>query len=150
REVLDGCDLKDKMTEMIHNVVSDEVNLCFNPETPESWKPDELRSYFRGTLCTDEHFRYTRKQRDNIVPADIEAELLSRAEKLYAEKEQLFGSEQMREIERVLLLRNVDAKWMDHLDAMEDLKGSVGLNAYAQRNPISEYRIAAADMFDEM
>ena len=56
----------------------------------------------------------------------------------------------MREIERVLLLRNVDEKWMDHLEAMEDLKGSVGLNAYAQRNPISEYRIAAADMFDAM
>ena len=56
----------------------------------------------------------------------------------------------MREIERVVLLRNVDTHWMDHLDVMDDVKGSIGLNAYAQRNPISEYRIAAADLFDEM
>ena len=56
----------------------------------------------------------------------------------------------MREIERTLLLRSVDEKWMDHIDAMDDLKGSIGLNAYAQRNPITEYRIQGADMFDAM
>ncbi len=150
RDVLDGCNLKDKMTDMIENVISDEIHHCLNPETPENWNFDELRSYFRGTLCTDSDFKYTPEETENIVPSDIESELKNRAEKLYAEKERIFGTEQMREIERVVLLRNVDAKWMDHLDAMEDLKGSIGLNAYAQRNPISEYRIAAADMFDEM
>ncbi|MBR6427984.1 MAG: SEC-C domain-containing protein, partial [Clostridia bacterium] len=87
---------------------------------------------------------------NGIVPDEIAAELKSRARNLYAEKEKLFGAEQMREIERVVLLRNVDTHWMDHLDVMDDVKGSIGLNAYAQRNPISEYRIAAADLFDEM
>ena len=56
----------------------------------------------------------------------------------------------MREVERVILLRNVDSKWMEHLDIMDDLKGNVGLQAYAQRNPITEFRIAAADAFEEM
>ena len=150
REVLDGCDLHDKMTDMITTVVDDEVNLCVNPEAPNDWKFDELRNYFLGTLCSDGDFRYTDEELSNVVPDDIKEELEKRAKALYAEKEKIFGTEQMREIERVLLLRNVDEKWMDHLEAMEDLKGSVGLNAYAQRNPISEYRIAAADMFDAM
>ena len=56
----------------------------------------------------------------------------------------------MREVERVLLLRNVDEKWMDHLDDMEELKGSIGLHAYAQRDPVAMYRLTGADMFDEM
>ena len=150
REVLDGCDLHDKMTDMITTVVDDEVNLCVNPEAPNDWKFDELRNYFLGTLCSDGDFRYTDEELSNVVPDDIKEELEKRAKALYAEKEKIFGTEQMREIERVFLLRNVDEKWMDHLEAMEDLKGSVGLNAYAQRNPISEYRIAAADMFDAM
>ena len=150
REVLDGCDLHDKMTDMITTVVDDEVNLCVNPEAPNDWKFDELRNYFLGTLCSDGDFRYTDEELSNVVPDDIKEELEKRAEALYAEKEKIFGTEQMREIERVLLLRNVDEKWMDHLEAMEDLKGSVGLNAYAQRNPKSEYSIAAADMFDAM
>ena len=76
--------------------------------------------------------------------------LEERADKVYEEKEQLFGVEQMREIERVILLRNVDRRWMDHIDAMDDLKGSVGLHAYAQRDPLKEYQILGADMFDEM
>ncbi len=150
RDVLDGCDLKDKIVNMIRSVIHDEVARCLNAETPEAWNFDELRSYFLGTLCTEQDFHYTESEKDNVVPDDIETMLIERSEKLYAEKERLFGKEQMREIERVVLLRNVDAKWMDHLDAMDDLKGSVGLNAYAQRNPISEYRILSADLFDEM
>ncbi len=150
REVLDGCDLKDSILEMIHSVIESEVLHCLNPEAPESWDFNALRTYFMGTLCSDGDFRYSEEESENVVPSDIEDMLKDRAEKLYAEKETLFGIEQMREIERVVLLRNVDAKWMDHLDAMEDLKGSVGLNAYAQRNPISEYRILSADLFDAM
>lgn len=71
--------------------------------------------------------------------------------KLYRDKEQnVFGEEQMREVERAILLRNVDIKWMDHLEAMDSLMESVGLQAYAQRKPIAEYRIQGADLFDEM
>ena len=74
------------------------------------------------------------------------------AMKLYAAREAMWQSVNvdMREIERTLLLRSVDEKWMDHLDAMEELKNSIGLNAYAQRNPVTEYRLVGADMFDNM
>ncbi len=150
REVLDGRDMKDQILGMVDSVIEGQVASCLNPATPDEWDFNALRSYFMGTLCSDSDFRYTNEEAENIVASDIEELLKDRAAKLYAEKERLFGLEQMREIERVILLRNVDAKWMDHLDAMEDLKGSVGLNAYAQRNPISEYRILSADLFDEM
>ena len=82
-------------------------------------------------------------------PKELEALLIRRTEMIYAEREMLFG-DQMREMERVALLRAVDTNWMAHLDAMDDLRDGVGLNAYAQRNPLTEYRIGAGDMFDEM
>jgi preprotein translocase subunit SecA len=69
---------------------------------------------------------------------------------MYDFKEKLFGEDEFREVERVVLLRNVDQKWMDHLEAMDSLMESIGLQAYAQRNPIREYRIQGADLFDEM
>lgn len=75
--------------------------------------------------------------------------LHERADALYASKEKVFG-DQMREIERVVLLRAVDTNWMNHIDAMDDLRGSIGLQAYAQRSPINEYRLTGADMFDDM
>jgi len=68
----------------------------------------------------------------------------------YEEKETLFGEETFREVERAVLLRNVDTAWMEHIDTMEDLKGSVGLQSYAQRDPVTEYRIMGADLFDAM
>ncbi len=149
REVLDGADVKEKILSMIEEVISSKVNEFVNPQNPAEWNFDALRSYFLGTLTTNDDFRYSENELDEVSPDDIEQLLLDRAEKLYAEKEAMFGDD-MREIERVVLLQNVDRKWMEHLDAMDDLKGSIGLNAYAQRNPISEYRIESADMFDMM
>ncbi len=150
REVLDGADMHDKIKAMIEQVIEEKVSLCLDPEHPENWSFDELKTYFMGTLCSPNDFDYTDEQMSDLSSDEVEELLLDRAEKLYSEKEEIFGSEQMREIERVILLQNVDSKWMEHLDAMDDLKGGIGLNAYAQRNPISEYRIASADMFDEM
>ena len=80
----------------------------------------------------------------------IRKTLQERADALYASKEVLFGEDRMRELERAVLLQNVDMKWMDHLEAMDSLMEMIGLQAYAQRNPISEYRIQGADLFDEM
>ena len=76
--------------------------------------------------------------------------LVERALDKYREEEEMIGSAQMREVERAVLLRNVDTMWMEHIDAMEDLKGNVGLQSYAQRDPVTEYRIQGADMFDAM
>ena len=103
-----------------------------------------------GLLCQESDFNDLSGKPEEVRER-IRTQLLDRAMKLYEEKEQkIFGEEVFREVERVVLLRNVDSKWMDHLEAMDSLMDSIGLQAYAQRNPISEYRIAGADLFDEM
>ncbi len=149
REVLDGMDLRDRIKSMIDTTIEETVASFTGEESPADWNYDGLRTYFYGLLCGDNDFRYTTEEAANVTREGLIEELKARAEKVYASKEQMFG-DQMREVERVLLLRNVDTKWMDHLDAMEDLKSSINLQAYAQRNPINEYRIAGADLFDEM
>ncbi len=150
REVLDGADLNAKIDGMIEGTVRDEVMACTTGEDKKDWDLDGLRSYFFGTLTTPEDFKYTEEELAQTEPEDIVSLLLDRAKALMASKEEVFGSDTYREIQRVILLKNVDTKWMEHLDAMDDLRGSVGLHAYAQRNPINEYRIQGADMFDEM
>jgi preprotein translocase subunit SecA len=105
---------------------------------------------FREFLCTDDDFKYTDEELETVSAEDITKMLFDRAMAIYRAKEEKYGSETMREIERVILLSSVDSHWEDHIDAMDDLKSSVGLNAYAQRNPVNEYKIEGADMFDEM
>jgi preprotein translocase subunit SecA len=87
-------------------------------------------------LCTKDDFVDGKESKNEIK--DI---LTERALSLWESKESLFGEEGAREVERVVLLRNVDEKWMDHLEAMDDLRGGIGLQSYAQRNPINEYII---------
>lgn len=103
-----------------------------------------------GFLCSNDDFHYSDDELAELTQEKLIEELTERALKIYASKDQIFGAEQMREIERVILLRNVDLKWMDHLENMDDLKESIGLQAYAQRDPINEYRIQGADLFDDM
>jgi len=150
REVLDGADLSEKIHGMIATTIEQEVAACTSAEDRAEWNFGELRNYFMGTLTTRDDFRYTDEELAELDPEAISNELKERAERLCAEKERIFGEETYREIQRVILLKNVDAKWMEHLDAMDDLRGSIGLHAYAQRNPVTEYRIQGADMFDEM
>jgi preprotein translocase subunit SecA len=148
-EVLDGIDISDKMRGMIESTVTDAVRELMPEDERESWRIDELRNRFLGVLCTVDDLKYTEEQLEELEPSEVEAMLLKRASDMYEQKKQLFG-DNLPEVERVILLRNVDSKWIDHLDAVDDLKGGIGLHAYAQRNPITEFRIASADMFDEM
>ena len=150
REVLDGMDLHEKIAGMIHTVIEDEVRSECIAESPAEWNFENIRAYFASTLCSKNDFQYTPEQLSALSREDLIELLKKRADALYAEKEQLFGAEQMREIERIILLRCVDAKWMGHLENMDSLEDNIGLQAYAQRNPINEYRIAGADLFDGM
>ena len=150
REVLDGMDLHEKIAGMIHTVIEDEVRSECIAENPAEWNFENIRAYFASTLCSKNDFQYTPEQLSALSREDLIELLKKRADALYAEKEQLFGAEQMREIERIILLRCVDAKWMEHLENMDSLEDNIGLQAYAQRNPINEYRIAGADLFDGM
>jgi preprotein translocase subunit SecA len=148
-EVLDGADISDKIQSMIKTTVSEAVARFMPEDEREAWQIDELRNYFFGVLCDKDSLKYTEEELENLDPKDVEAQLIEKAESRYNERKELFG-DNLKEIERVILLRSVDSKWIEHLDAMDDLKGSVGLQAYAQRNPISEFRIESGDMFDIM
>ena len=147
--VLDGGSMEEKIRSMIRDTISDAVDQYLHEDDTALWDMDGLRAKYRGLLCDDNDFKDM-----TGTPAEIRetvrSELLSRAEKMYDFKEKLFGEDEFREVERVILLRNVDQKWMDHLEAMDSLMESIGLQAYAQRNPIREYRIQGADLFDEM
>ncbi len=149
RDVLDGADLKETVLSMLNETIDNAVSNFISGETNTDWNLDGLRNYFFGLLCTNEDFKYTDEELANVKAEDISALLHERADKLYNSKEEVFG-ERMREIERALLLRAVDINWMNHIDAMDDLRGSIGLQAYAQRDPINEYRFEGANMFDEM
>lgn len=149
-EVLEGMNMKDKIVEMIDQTIDNVVDSACSVENKAEWRLDDIRSFFFGYLCTPDDFIYP----DSVIPDDVTSDsikemLKKRAAEKYAEKEAMFG-DQMREVERIVLLQNVDRFWTDHIDAMDDLKGSIGLAGYAQRNPLNEYRIAGADMFDEM
>lgn len=149
-EVLDGMDMKSKIVDMIDQTIERIVDSACVGETKNDWRLDDIRTYFFPYICTSDDFVYPDGViPDDLTPESIKEDLHARAKAKYAEKEEMFG-DYMREIERIVLLQNVDRFWTDHIDAMDDLKGSIGLSGYAQRNPLNEYRIAGADMFDEM
>jgi len=148
QEVLDGADLKEKMISMVQGMVSSVVASCAG-ENEEEYHYEELKKKLMGILCTPSDFVF-REEEEKPGTEALTDLLISRAMALYEDKERLFGAEAFREVERVVLLQNVDRLWMEHLDAMTELKNSIGLNAYAQRNPIVEYKIQGSVMFDEM
>ncbi len=149
-EVLEGADIKEKVSAMIDDYVDSACQSFLVGDTFEDWNLDGLRGYFYGILTTDEDFRYSEKDINKVSPESILEDLLERARSKYAEKEELFPEGALREIERIVLLRNVDKHWIDHIDAMDDLEDGIGLRAYGQQDPFKEYRLIAGDMFDEM
>lgn len=155
-EVLLGDDISAKITSMIRQSVSETFDFCFGVDTTEDWKFDEFRNHYLGLLTDSKNFSYTP---DELMAIDKEAwreELIERALEIYRSKDEVFKNlpgapeNAMREVEKVILLQNVDKKWMDHLEEMDELKEYVGLNSYAQRDPVAMYRIQGADMFDQM
>ncbi len=149
-EVLDGIDLRDKITSMMHSMIRSKVLECMPSNTPDEWNLDELRRTFFGLFTTDSDFRETGDALDELSAEKVTEILSDRADALYAEKTALMGEEVMREAERIILLRNVDRKWMAHIDAMDALQSTIRLQAYGQRDPVREYKIVGSDMFDEM
>ncbi len=150
REVLEGADISDKIKKMCREYVSEVVDAFTESDVPDEWNFDGIKSRFMGTLCTDDDFKYSQDELSSVEKEDIMQMLTERAEELLAKKEEEFTPEIFREVERAVLLRNVDLRWVEHIDAMDDLIGSVGLNAYAQRNPVTEYKIQGGAMFEEM
>ena len=148
--VLNGDDISGTITKMIEATIVENVSLYLNGDDRSLWDFVGLREAYKGILTTPEDFNYDEKALKKVKPDDIANELYDKAIEIYKSKEELFGVEKFREIERAILLQNVDYNWMEHIDAMDDLKDTIRLQAYAQRDPINEYRIQGADMFDAM
>ncbi|MBR3611297.1 MAG: preprotein translocase subunit SecA [Oscillospiraceae bacterium] len=150
-KVLEGEDISESIANMRRESVEKTVDIYLaNDETKADWNLDGLRDYYLGWMLTDGDLRFTKEEMAKITKADIVEILHGRMEEVYSAREEQFGSEMMREIERVALLKNVDLKWMDHIDAMSDLKQGIHLRSYAQHDPVVEYRIEGFDMFDQM
>ena len=155
-EVLLNDDISEKIKTMIASSVSETFDFCFGVDTLADYKFDEFRNHYHGLLTDAKDFKYTEEELLAIDKEAWRSELVDKALAIYSEKDALFANvegmpaDAMREIEKVILLQNVDKKWMDHLEAMDELKGYVGLNSYAQRDPVAVYRIEGADMFDQM
>ena len=149
RQVLDGENMRDAIYKMITDIVDNTVDMCFTDDVDsEEWDLDEFNSVLLQIIpiepLTKEVIKGKRKN-------EIKHFAKEEAVKLYEEKEAEFPEpEQLRELERVILLKSIDSKWMDHIDDMEILRQGIGLTAYGQRDPVVEYKMAAFDMFNNM
>ncbi|MEE1490812.1 MAG: preprotein translocase subunit SecA, partial [Massilioclostridium sp.] len=147
-KVLNGENLKDYIAQMMSEWIGETVDRYLNDdEVHDNWNIDGLRDYFLNVLTTEDDLKYEGVELGEINKEDIKQVLRDKAVEKYTEKESLIGSEHMRELERVIMLRVVDTKWMDHIDAMDELRRGMHLRAYGQRDPIVEYRLEGFDMF---
>ncbi len=149
-QVLDGEELKPVITRMIEGSINEAVDFfCSDSLSKNDWNIDGLRDKFKGWLTVEDDFK------DGFDKEDAREMLIERAHKSYDAREELFGKGEngepiMRELEKQILLRNVDRQWMDHIDAMDQLRRGIGLRAYGQTDPVVAYRNVGSEMFDGM
>ena len=144
REVLDGEDLKANVLKMIKSLIEDIVTPYFAEEHVN--KESILQEVNTNLTITD----LESLNKENIHLKEVIEEAVEKAYAIYDEREKAIGAEELRELERVVTLKIVDEKWMDHIDAMDELKDGIGLRAYGQKDPVVQYRIEGFDMFDQM
>ncbi len=150
-KVLDGDNVKDSIVKMIEETITEHVTrFCTNDDVHDDWDLESLRDSMLGWITDEDDLQFDREELGNVTKAEIIETLTEKATARYDEKEEEFGEELMREVERVVLLRTVDSHWMDHIDAMDELKKGIGLRAYGQHNPVVEYRNEGYDMFTQM
>ena len=151
-DVLDGLDLKGTISKMMRSVLENIIERnTGGAVNAEEWQWESMREQLNAEFMpfNEEDLVFDEHDIDHMTVESLTDVLMEKVEEQYAEKEKLFG-ESMREVERVILLRVVDAKWMEHIDSMEQLRQGINLRAYAQRDPVVEYKFEAMDMFDEM
>ena len=151
RQVLDGESMKDVILKMIRDIVSQVVDRTISDEqAPEDWDFAQLNIELRSIIPLTEYMP-SADETKNMKKAALKETLTEMTLQAYADKESEFPDpESMREAERVVLLKTIDRKWMDHIDDMDQLRQGIGLQAYAQRDPLNEYKMAGYDMFNEM
>ena len=151
-QVLDGEDIHDSIIKMIEDLICGTVKQYINEEVTDhtQWNLVGLRDHFLGWITEEDDLEYNDTDLAGLTLDDIVKALTEKAKELYAAKEEEYGSDVMRELERVVLLKVVDTKWMAHIDDMNELKKGIGLRAYGQQNPVVEYRYEGFEMFDAM
>lgn len=150
-QVLDGEDLHEKILGMMEELINTTVDTYLvDDDENDDWNIVGLKEYFQGWLIGAEDLDFDEDDLDDVSKDDIKNALNNKAGELYQAKEEEYGSDIMRELERVILLKVVDTKWMAHIDDMEELKKGIGLRSYGQKNPVIEYRYEGFEMFDAM
>lgn len=151
RRVLDGDSMREVVYKMITETVENKVNMCIGDDSvAEDWDIAELNRLLLPIFPFEE-IKLTEEERKHMRKSDLVQKLKEMAVKLYEEKEAEFPEpEQLREIERVILLKVIDTKWMSHIDDMDQLRQGIGLAALGQKDPLVEYKFAGYDMFDDM
>ena len=149
RQVLDGENMRDSIYKMITDIVDSTVDMCFSDDVDsEEWDLDEFNTTLLPVIPIKP---LTREDVKGRKKDEIKHEIKEKAVKLYEAKEAEFPeAEQLRELERVVLLKCIDSKWMDHIDDMEILRQGIGLVGYGQRDPVVEYKMSAYEMFNGM
>ena len=144
RQVLDGEDLKDKIIKMMDSVAEDLISVYL---TEENVNKEALMEDIKSTFGIEE-VKSINSKKPNIN--EVITEVQDKIHEIYSKKEEEFGSEELRELERIVMLKIVDQRWMDHIDNMDELKNGIGLQGYGQKDPVVQYRILGGEMFDEM
>ena len=151
QKVLNNDNLKDVIKGMIEETVKSDVDMYLaDGDVHDDWNLEGLRDHYLGYLTGPDDLQYSVQERADMEKDDISSMLTERAMTLYEAREKEFGEQMMRELERVVLLRTVDSKWIEHIDAMDELKRGMGLRSYGQKDPVIEYRNEGFDMFDNM
>ena len=147
--VLEGESIKDSVLKYIDDTIDIYTKIYLNDEDDER-DIKGLREHFAGWIIDLDDTEFTSEKLFGVEAEEVAEKLKATAHKKYEEREAEFGSDVMREIERVVLLRSVDSNWMDHIDAMDQLRQGIGLRGYGQHNPVVEYRNESYDMFSAM
>ncbi len=153
KSVLDGNDIADSIKNMIYDSINRTVDMVLGEERyVQTEHLDAVRSKYLGIFLTTNDLKMSRDELDAVDynGEDLKSDLIEIAERVYKKREAEFTPEVMRELERVVLLRNVDENWMEHIDAMSELRRGIGLRAYAQHDPVIAYKSEGFEMFEEM
>ncbi len=152
QQVLDGEDLHDSILKMMEELIRDTVKQYISEEVVdrEQWNLVGLRDHFLGWITDENDLQYEGEELEKLTVEELVETLTEKAKTLYTAREEQYGSDVIRELERVVMLKVVDTKWMAHIDDMSELKKGIGLRAYGQQNPVVEYRYEGFEMFDAM
>ena len=149
RKVLDGEDLSESIKQMTDSIIEGAMTTYASAQYPDEWNMRGLIDYLEGMFFTPGTLDFESRDYNELDHETVIREVREKVKEAYNAQCELFG-DNMREVERVVLLRSVDRRWMDHIDDMEQLKNGINLRAYGQHDPVSEYTFQGSDMFDEM